>query len=439
MNPNNQIEKDDAYYEQFATPDQKQYYSNEPTTAKDIPRIATQYASRAGETVLGLSGDIRQGLRGLITAGAEKVAGKEIPYLHETEEQAAIRSKSIPTSAELRKRSEKFTKGYTAPRGEWEELGGNIISDATPLFVLPGGMGVLRSLGVAAGGNIASQVVKKLGGGEKAQGYAKLGTMFLLGSINPGGVKAYKSQLYEKRDALLPQGASTKADTLLRRLHAVEQKAAKGGTSQASEKVKEYSRSLRNRIDDGNIEINELTAAKRKINDNRTQYAASKDDRQLFNEIADAVDNSIEVYGIENPEFYNAHTSADLAHGTLENSQQVSTFLKKHLKTPSGYVTGTLFGLGVGLPKTISGAIGTYGFSKASQIVQHIYKSQELKRYYTQVVQNSLKGNAPLALKYLDKLESGVKKSMKEEKPNKLISNGTQEKDDSYYEQFVAQ
>ncbi len=181
-------------------------------------RIGTQYASRAGEAILGIPGAIE-------TAG-KHVGGLAGEKIRETlgmrkltpEEKSETTKTFLPNPSELRQKSEKLTKGYTAPKGPWEEFGGEIISDVAPMVALPGGASLTRSIATATLGNSAKQVVKQFGGSEGAQELTKLGTMFIGGSINPGAARQATRQAYQTRDSLLPQGATVSSHNLDRAL-----------------------------------------------------------------------------------------------------------------------------------------------------------------------------------------------------------------------------
>lgn len=376
------------------------------------PRIAAQYASRAAESVGGIPESLVSGAEYLGEKGANLIRGAFGKKPIE-EGQGAKSNVRLPSQQKLREFSEEKTKGYTKPRGPWEEFGGEIVSDTAPMLAL-GGAGLVRSLATSAAGNLAKEGVKLFGGGETAQNLTKLGTMIIGGSINPGAAQKATTAAYNTRDALLPRGARTSTNSLERALSAIENKSMSGGPSPASAEIQRYTTGLRSRMDRGSIPVKELTDAKVKINQNRGKFGFTKDDKRLYNDIAHAVDESLEQYGKRNPAFYKAHKAADAMHGVIQEGSKYTRQLIKHIKSPLKSSVGAVIGYAAPI-KTGVAAATAFSAAKSYEVFSRIQKNPDLRKLYAQMMLESSRNNIPTAIKALHKLDEKYLKEYPEE------------------------
>lgn len=382
-------------------------------------RIATQYTSRAGEAIAGIPGAIE--------AAGKHVGGLAGEKLRETfgmrplneQEKGEIHKRRFPTSSELREKSEKLTKGYTKPRGPWEEFGGEIISDVAPMVALPGGASVARSVATATLGNTAKEIVKQFGGSEGTQELTKLGTMFIGGSINPGAARQATRQAYQTRDALIPQGATVSSTNLERALTQIENRAARGGGGPGTAEIENYITRLRARAQNGRIPVDELTEAKVRINQNRARYGFNRDSRRLYNDIAHAVDDELRNYGNINPAFYNAHFRADRMHETVERSLEASRQIADFVRGPIKSAVGTL--IGYSYPKALVAGGVAYGGARGYAVLDRIMRNADLRRLYQNMLTESARNNAPAAAKSLEKLDKAYLKIYPDDKAEENI------------------
>ena len=158
-----------------------------------------------------------------------------------------------------------------------------------------GPMKFRKALGVSLGSQAVKEGINLGGLGEGSQEAGKLGTMFLLSTLNPGGALKYDSSQYKKAD-LLSKGASIKANHLQEGLKNLSEDLHKGVTTSAKNVVLKPTEELLTKIRDGKIPVQELTSAKRDINTLMGDPALLKRERNLLKDLARQVDKAIIPY-----------------------------------------------------------------------------------------------------------------------------------------------
>lgn len=384
-------------------------------TARGIARVG----SRIGEAVLGFPEDLRQILGRGVIAGAEKIAGREIPSLRERLEKA----KQAPSSFELREKTKEMFGGYTEPTTEGEAKADEFFTDLALLALpAPGGkVNFFRALGTDVAGHLAKEGIEKFGADETTGDLTKLGTFFLAGMITPGQTaKNFTEQLYKKRNASLPKGADIESSKLVKDLERLKVQLEKGVPGPKEKSVINPIDQLLKKSQSGRIEIEELTTAKKQINEKIGEVILKegikpKDARQAFKPLGRIVENTIEQYGkTQNPEFLKLHKSANEAFGAIEESKKVTRFLADKVPIKSKLVAGLLFeaaALGpVAAIKTAAGVGAAFTGAKAFELLHRIKSSPVLRKHYMNVINASIKGNAAVAAKNLKILDKEIQK-----------------------------
>lgn len=203
----------------------QQPVAKEESLPASVLRNTTRLAARSGEAALGLPGDIESGLRTVkeavlpskydpaqylvdgIKSGAKRFLGIDLDkinpanYLVDQLKKIlpSIDGQILPTSETVRKGITKkvLPKSFSVPQGGWETLADDFVSDATSLLVpVKGKIPFARALKTAGAGNLASTLVKKIGGGEGSQAGAKIGTILLTSMGNPFSFKNHVKTLY---------------------------------------------------------------------------------------------------------------------------------------------------------------------------------------------------------------------------------------------------
>lgn len=395
--------------------------------AESIHRLPAQALKSAASSIAGFPGDLASlpyaGTNKLVTA----LGGENVPY------EESFLGKALPTSETLSKGIEKDVP-YLKPKNKVEQFVGDVVGDATSLFI-PGkaiakaglrGTSALKSFATSLGANSAGDFVSDITGDPQKGAYTKMGTMFLLSALNKPKVQKEIGDLYKKADDLLPKDAIVSTRHLEKDLTGLKDRILQGRGAQdlaPSEKfvIDEADKILR-QIDLGEANVNTLKAGLRSLNENLTKTVYEAPDkatrtraRSLATQINRSVNNTLAEYGKENPEWYKAHKGASEAFGTLAQSNFLSNYIKNNLKDlPIG--AHLLHALGI-----TSGAAGGIVPYQSAKILYRISKSPELAKHYARVVSSASSENAPLMRKELVKLDEELKKEESKGSRYKLL------------------
>jgi hypothetical protein len=392
-------------------------YEGENDLDREIERNVAQGTSRMLETALGMPGDLY--------SFAKSIFG----FSPET---------NLPTSQSLRKFSEKATLGYTKPKSELEEKGGEIFQDIAS-FMIPGSKqySMMRNIGIPIVANLAKEGIK-MARGEKSSDAAKFGLMVTLDlmanrSGMGGGAKKYAGKLFQEAEKSVPKGLSINASNLNHYLTETEKELSKGGsrpsTKQALEKIKEIKAEIKN----GKIDLKNLIAYRPAINEviddlGGFEYILKPKIKEKIiknmQEVKKSVIKSSEEYGDRfNPKFLNLSRSANEAWAAYEKSNKIANFLNKHFgKKALGVGVKTILGIGapvVGAAKVgaaLTTAIGTpltlsY---QAFKILNRVKNSPTLRKYYGNILLGATKGNIPQVSRNLSALNKELEEQDQE-------------------------
>lgn len=373
-------------------------------------RAQAQLLSRAAESVLGAPGDIASFGAGLF--------GKE--------------QNLLPTSRKIREFSESATGGYTAPKTEFEEGVGELVSDIATM-ALPGAghYSLARNLGIPVVGNLLKQGLKYSNADEKSQAYGKVGTMVALDLLSrrAGGVNAYKNSLFQKADSLLPEGVMIDATGLQKSLDKLEKSLTAGGARPTTKKALEKVSEIRKEIQDGKIDAQRLAAYRPSINEAISEMGGFQMEvprklipqtKRNLNDVKGEVIKTLEDYGSkQNPEFLNTWKAANEANAAIERSNLIANFIEKKLKyTPKHAATKALFsygphaavtGAGFVSPATTAAGLGAAGAYQGVKVLHRVINSPVLRKYYQNFLKEAASGNVPEATKNLKALDENLK------------------------------
>lgn len=402
---------------------------SKPSTLSEIGRHGGRTGARVAETILGAPRAFGEFLEGLVPEkalikGAEAVGlGEGAKNLLETTKKLAP-YKLFPTSQQVREFNEDLFGESVKPKNEWERKADDLVSDFAALSLpTPGGkVKVLKPLLLSLGGNIASEVTGRLGGSEKAQTNAKLGT-FLFGSlVNPKGAEKFKNELYSKARENRPANAKVTASGLTRRLDNLEKELKKGDPkADFKRKTFELVDTTRKKIAKKEISVEELEKLKVDINAARAnlyeEFKTNKPGRKMakanLDSISKAIDDTLTDYGKTNPAWEAYYRPANEAHGAIAQSQKARNFIKRNYKTMTAPSALALFGIEQAAgPVTTGVALGAGALAiKSGEIAAQIAKSPKtLGKYYANVVNAAIKEDAVAMRENLRKLEEALKK-----------------------------
>ncbi len=374
---------------------------------REEERARAQLTSRMMETILGAPGDIASFGAGLF--------GKE--------------QKILPTSGQLRQKSESLSQGYTKPKTEFEERTGELASDIASMAI-PGGKGysLARNIGIPVVANLVKEGLKYSSADEEKQAYGKVGTMIALDLMtgNKGGVKKHLSSLYEKAEAAVPKGVSYNASKLENALTNLETELSKGGKRATSVKALEKVGEIKNEIKNGKIDIKSLAAYRPSINEAIEEMGGfnielpkklKKVAIRNLNQVKDEVIKTLTDYGEKvNPEFLKYHQAANEGYAAYSRSQLIGNFLKDKVTfVPHSKAIQSVFGYapligaaGLALkagPGTAFGATAAYGGYQGIKVLHQIMNSPTLRKYYSNVLKEAAAGNVAGATKNLKALD----------------------------------
>lgn len=369
---------------------------------REIGRHAARTGSRIAEQIGGIPGDVQDLIQSGVFAGLEKLTGHKASP--EVREEARKFSERAPTSRELKKFSEETSEGFTSPQNEAEKSGDEFVELATSLL---GPMKFRKTLGVALGSQLAKEGIKALGLGEGTQEAGKLGTMFMLTALNPGGAMKYAKSQFNKADAL-SKGASINSQKFHKNLQDLQTDLLKGVTTTEKNTVLRPVEELIEKSKFGKMPIHELTAAKRDINKLMGEPETLKGAKKLLKAVGREVDQAIKPYEAINPAFKEAYRPANEIFGAVMQGNKAYNFTRKMLGNKS--VLGAVVGeVALGHPEfivpTVGAAVGALGTAKGVDFFVRLAKSPQLQKYYTKTMAAAAAEDAGALRYYSSKID----------------------------------
>jgi len=451
---------------------QPKYDASDESTLGTIGRGIIRTGSRVLETVAGMPGDAQQAAKGvaryaigkapggekalnLIDSAAETVSGN--PILKGIYGTATVGSPMLniafPSQQDLQQVSEDLTGDYTAPQGATEEF----LDEATKTFtqlIMPGPKGVrpalsrlnptqravrgaARKFGQSILAEGSKELAKSLDIGEMGQEAVKLGTLFLTGVTLPAltgeaNPQSYLRNIYQQRDGLIPRGTMvTPSASTTRELRNFLGELRSGIRTPEKRLVERSVADALRTLEGGqSIEMQQLLDMYRDLNRVRGDVFAAdlsrrgiRNARRLYGRLGEALDGEIaQQLDAINPEALRLHRLANQGWSVLENSQKVRNFIQNNLgKTKIVPSIAKVLGIGaigkalipkVGLGTAVA-AGATAGAINMGQIMQRVYQSPALRRYYFQVLENAARENTPAMIKSIQNLNDQYEKEFR--------------------------
>lgn len=397
----------------------------------NIGRQIGRSGARIAETVLGAPraiGEFGEMLvpEELLKKGAEKIGLREPVEkgLEFAKEYAPY--KLFPKSEDV-KEFNKFLFGKKVePKNKWEERSDELISDFSALALpLPGSqLKFLKPALLAAGGNIASEIVGKFKGSEKEKTYAKLGT-FLVGSlINPKSAEKFKNILYEEARSKIPEGATVSSTSLENTINTLEHDLRKGGIAGSDKEALQKIADIRSEMQGAQIPVDSLDRLKVKINEAKagiySQLAGNKPGiksaKRNLESVGKSVDDALKLYGKQNPEWEALYRPANEVHGAIAQSHKVRNMIGRVAKKFGHHAVLPIFGIShlAGPLHTLEG-LATTGIAGTAiltggEIGARIWKSKTLRKLYMNTINSALKDDAVAIEQNLNRMEKALEK-----------------------------
>lgn len=384
-----------------------------PSLKEEVGRHALRTASRVGESLVGLPGDILNIPKRLASTGLGKIPGVEKEKVSK-----ALKSIGPPSSEEIKDLSFKIFGEKVIPQNKTERLADDIVSDASVLAIpVKGKIPFLRAIGTAAGANLAEKGAEMLGVGEKGQAAVKLGTFLLAGLTGKGNVKKYYSKEYELAKDSIPKNTKVQAFGLDRQIDHLERNLTKGISTPSKKFVLNPIKEIRNKIKKGTVKVEDLIEIKKDLNEIRgslykdlgtkqsVKYAQGK-----INDLATLLDDQIAEYGKSNSKFLSHYTNANQAFSGFQQSKKVSNWINKVLPFKNMSKGKLMILEAIFKPAALAVSVPAIGVLKGSELLARVFRNRSLRSFYGNLMKDAVKENRTGVLKNISKIEEGLKK-----------------------------
>lgn len=245
------------------------------------------------------------------------------------------------------------------------------------------------------------------------QAASTIGSSFLIHRLTGKGLKDMEKALYKKAESLLPEGASVDASQLESKIGRLETGLRKGLEAPSESAVLKTLDKFRNKIQDGEIAIDELTAARRSLVEMTLTDEVRKSPRArtLLKSVFKDIDDTIGEYGKKNPEYVETYRQANSLHRGMQESKKIGNWIKQHpyLATAAGSFLGVFSPLGLGT---------SLAAGKSLAIGSALARNPGLRKAYWEVLKNASKQEVKGTATALKKFNSQLKKTDLEETPN---------------------
>lgn len=431
-----QSENTETFWDSFVRQSQE-YLNPTPEQAKKQTAQERQGWGQAGRAILpkiaGFPGDLYRTIKYFVgpkSEEEERAKDEELPF---TARGAKNLLESLPTSSELTQKFDVATEGQYLPKSKGQERFQEITGDASLLIGGPSGIarrglmrGVIRPIGAAVAGTGAREIAESAGLGEKGQAAAKLGAMLFTSVYSPGASARYRDQLYETA-ANLRGNDVTNAATLERSLLQLENELTSGLGTRAATKspVLADIEAARQNIRNGQISLEDLEALKRDINTARSTRVyepeirgrpARRELKRNYDRLSHVIDETVNQYGQQNPEYLQIYNEAKLAHGGILASENARNFIRNVFrKAPvTPMMAATLnYAYPGALMKGVIGAGLANPALRGYQFAHRLTLNPALRRNYTNLMQAALREDAKGVIKYTKELTDEFEKDKK--------------------------
>jgi len=410
------------------------------TLGQFLKRNVAQNVARAGETILGLPGNLKSAFEESI----EKVAPGQLQLLRETEGEAFGQPKegslqetlmNPPTVQEVRENitprfAEALTgeKNYLEPRGKGEEFTGGLTQDVTSFFIDPASkFSKFAKFAIPIAGNLVKEGVKFFGGKEGLAEKSKLGTMLAFSLANQANPGKFASKTIGEAKQMIPDNATINANDLLNKLAPIEQKLKTVGLKVPSKsKTLQGIADLKKQVQNNRLNLKSVMQSRDDINEwiaeaGGFEVPAAIRDRTVKNlnevksQIIDTIDDTLQTRFPQAAEMYKqGYQAAAVNH----KSQAISNYLEKNFGRKLTSVGAKLLFPAIGgaatlLPKTAAVGAVAAPMYKVGQVLYRINKSPLLAKHYSDVIKNAEKGNRIATINSLVKLDKELAKEEK--------------------------
>jgi len=384
-------------------------------------RHVSRTASRALETIIGMPGDFND----LANTVIQPLVDKLIPLNEKQKKLKEEVSFKLPTSENLKEKSNKLSKGYLQPKNEIEQMGDEATSTVASFL---GPTKFRKALGLSLAGQAIKEGSKKLGLGETTSNAAKMGTIAMMSILNPGGIKKFWKNRYDQVEALTPKGIKVEGRFLKHKTQNLIDKLKEGTGAPSELKVLNQAENVLKKIDkNGKVELRDMIATKRSLNEIAGDPDVYHRAQHLFPKLQKAVDDVIKSHPDRNA--LKLYREANQAFSGYQQSKKLSRFITKNLpdKPLAKAIGGAIVeGYALGpeaVISTVAGAGAVAAGVQGIELIQRIMANPTTRKFYLEMFSKGAKENIPEMIKYYNHLErelekSPMKKSQKHGKAN---------------------
>jgi hypothetical protein len=327
--------------------------------------------------------------------------------------------KVLPTAESIKEKAKEYLpEGYLEPKNETERFIYDVGEDlGTLLFPLGTPPKLLKAGGIALGGNIGKYLTKSIGGGEKAQNRAKIGSMIATAFGMQPFIKSKISAYYDS----LKNSPAIESPIVTKNINQIVNNIERTHSRIGSPKVPSK-KFLNEVIDDykKNVSpahrsvVRDVWAFKKDLGEYYKK--APKEAKPFLEEMRKAVNDSLKK-NPEVPEFIkDTLTEVDQLNTGLVNSKKAQDFINdtfghlpkkvfKYSAISASPVKGLIKGAGAyaGI-KTLAGA------ARVGGVIKELFTNPAFRNAYAEFATAALKESKTGLIKSLNKLNKAAKK-----------------------------
>lgn len=400
------------------------------SSAADIVRHGARTIARAGETALGLPGDLAHLALSGVNLAHKGITGEWSPEIETAKSY-------LPTAQNIRKNVTKsleekiLPEGYLTPQGEYEKLADDFVSDLVSILTPTGAAGLLgkgsKALkGVAKGaaltsglGNTAGFLTKKLGGSEGMADAVKAGTMLGTSLLGAPRMKKTAIDLYEKVAQEVPSSLKVSTKPLQNAVREAEKLMVGHESTKGGQALRDYFKDTMNQfLDYPEIDLASVIQADKGLNKVASQNPAIwKDVLRAKNAVSDGIMKTIKQSG--RPDLSDAYETAKTLYAESLKSSKIQDWINNTAKTafkhPISIPTAVVLGITNPdlLPKVALAATGVGTANVIGSIIKRIpgiLNSKQVQRYYMQAISAAGRNSRPAFIKASHMLDKEIDK-----------------------------
>jgi hypothetical protein len=416
-------------------PGQFQFVDEEPAQLSEssdasVLRHGARTLARAGETALGLPGEIvNLGLSGANLAH-RGLTGEWSPTIETAK-------KYVPTTETARKyiteplEKSVLPEGYLTPKGQYEQLADDFVSDLVSIITPAGALGALgkgaklakgavaSAAAVSGLGNIAGWATKKLGASQQAADTVKAGTML---GVSLGGLPRMRdaaSKLYDKVENLVPATLEVSTKPLSDVIKPIEKLIAPHASTKGGKALSDYLNDTFKSIANpkgikkptfGPAKLKDIIELDKGFNKVVSQNPSiAYDVKKARDMLKDAIETTIQQSG--RPEILKSYRSAQTLWREANRASEAQEWVQSlaHSMPTHGHKLSRYTKMLLGVPLAVARGITQSGENIKEAL--RLFSVPEVRRYWFQAARAAVGKSRPAWIKAANMLDKSVQKN----------------------------